>query len=79
MALLELKNITKTYTGEVSVEVLKQIDLKVPAGEFISIMGPSGSGKTTMLNLVATLDQPTSGSVIINGAQPLTLPKTTAC
>ena len=75
MALLELKNITKTYTGEVSVEVLKQIDLKVPAGEFISIMGPSGSGKTTMLNLVATLDQPTSGSVIINGAQPLTLPK----
>ena len=42
MALLELKNITKTYTGEVSVEVLKQIDLKVPAGEFISIMGPSG-------------------------------------
>lgn len=65
MALLELKNITKTYAGEVSVEVLQQIDLKVPEGEFISIMGPSGSGKTTMLNLVATLDKPTAGSVII--------------
>ena len=38
MALLELKNITKTYAGEVSVEVLQQIDLKVPEGEFISIM-----------------------------------------
>lgn len=38
MALLELKNVSKTYTGEVSVEVLQQIDLKVPEGEFISIM-----------------------------------------
>ena len=75
MALLELKNIHKTYTGEVSVDVLQQIDLKVPEGEFISIMGPSGSGKTTMLNLVATLDQPTSGTVIIKGEQPLTLSK----
>ncbi|MIV58250.1 ABC transporter ATP-binding protein [Listeria monocytogenes] len=75
MALLELKNITKTYAGEVSVEVLQQIDLKVPEGEFISIMGPSGSGKTTMLNLVATLDKPTAGSVIIKGEQPLELSK----
>ncbi|WP_312497523.1 ABC transporter ATP-binding protein [Enterococcus sp.] len=75
MALLELKNIHKTYTGEVSVDVLQHIDLKVPEGEFISIMGPSGSGKTTMLNLVATLDQPTSGTVIIKGEQPLTLSK----
>lgn len=75
MALLELKNVSKTYTGEVSVEVLQQIDLKVPEGEFISIMGPSGSGKTTMLNLVATLDKPTSGSVIIKGEQPLELSK----
>lgn len=75
MALLELKNVSKTYTGEVSVEVLQQIDLKVPEGEFISIMGPSGSGKTTMLNLVATLDKPTSGSVILKGEQPLELSK----
>ena len=75
MALLELKNVSKTYTGEVSVEVLQQIDLKVPEGEFISIMGPSGSGKTTMLNLVATLDKPTSGSVIIKGEKPLELSK----
>ena len=75
MTLLELKNINKTYTGEIAVDVLKQIDLHVPEGEFISIMGPSGSGKTTMLNLVATLDRPTSGSLLIKGIEPLTLSK----
>ncbi len=67
------KCIETPYSGKCLLRFYKQIDLKVPEGEFISIMGPSGSGKTTMLNLVATLDKPTSGSVILKGEQPLEL------
>lgn len=70
MALLELKNVSKTFSGEQPTRVLTNVDLKVPKGEFVSIMGPSGSGKTTLLNLIATLDKPTGGTVLINGEQP---------
>lgn len=70
MALLEIKHLVKNYDGEVTVEVLKGIDLKIQKGEFVAIMGPSGSGKTTLLNCIATLDAPTSGSVVLEGENP---------
>ena len=62
--MIELKNITKRYE---SVEVLKDVDLRVEKGEFVSILGPSGSGKSTLLNIVAGLLTPTKGEVIVDG------------
>jgi NitT/TauT family transport system ATP-binding protein len=69
---LELKNLRKTYTdgsGEASVEALSTINLTVRQGEFLSVVGPSGCGKSTMLRIIAGLEQPTTGSVCINGEQ----------
>lgn len=74
MAILEFKNIKRTYkTKCVVTEVLKGIDFSVEAGEFVAIMGESGAGKTTLLNVIATFDKPTSGSVILNGKEISTL------
>ncbi|WP_314066930.1 ABC transporter ATP-binding protein [uncultured Vagococcus sp.] len=75
MALLEIKDLSKVYQGPVPYEALKKIDLKVQVGEFVSIMGPSGSGKTTLLNMIATLDKPTGGIVLIKGNNPHELSK----
>jgi putative ABC transport system ATP-binding protein len=67
-ALVTLRNVTKSYVrGKQKVEVLHGVDLAIDAGEFLALMGPSGSGKTTLLNLVAGLDQPTSGEVAVAG------------
>lgn len=69
-AIIEAVNLGKTYkTGSVEVEVLKNIDLKVDKGEFVSIMGPSGSGKSTLLYLIGGLDKPTSGNIRIKGQE----------
>ena len=65
--LLEVRGIRKTYGERVITEVLKGIDLTLAAGEFCALTGPSGSGKTTLLNLVGLLDQPSSGSILIEG------------
>ncbi|HEX4355455.1 MAG TPA: ABC transporter ATP-binding protein [Polyangiales bacterium] len=66
--MIELRSVTKTYgSGDTQVEALKQVDLSIAAGEFVSIMGPSGSGKSTLLNLVSALDTPTSGQIAIDG------------
>ena len=67
-AILEVKNLKKSFiNGDIEVEVLKGIDLVVKKGEFISLMGESGSGKSTLLYQIGSLDNPTSGSVLING------------
>ncbi len=58
----------KRYTrGKQSIEVLHQLNLDIPAGEFLALMGPSGSGKTTLLNLIGGLDRATEGEVIVAG------------
>jgi putative ABC transport system ATP-binding protein len=67
-ALVSLRNVTKSYVrGKQKVEVLHGVDLEIRPGEFLALMGPSGSGKTTMLNLIAGLDQPTSGELAVAG------------
>lgn len=65
--ILQIQNLKKIY-GEKgnSVEALKNINISVERGEFIAVMGASGSGKSTLLNCIATIDSPTSGSIILN-------------
>ncbi len=64
--MIEMENITKVYRmGEVKLEALKEISLRIEAAEFISIMGPSGSGKSTLLNIIGCLDTPTAGSYLL--------------
>ncbi len=68
MPILEALGITKTIdTGSHRVEILRGIDLEMPAGQFVAIMGASGSGKSTLLGLLAGLDTATSGRVVIDG------------
>jgi len=68
--IITTKRLCKTYSlGEVKVEVLKDINLVIKEGEFVSIMGPSGSGKSTLLYLLGGLDKPTSGSVRVKGKE----------
>ena len=68
MPILEATGITKTIdTGTHRVEILRGVDLELPPGQFVAIMGASGSGKSTLLGLLAGLDTPTSGKVIIDG------------
>lgn len=69
-AIIEAQGLNKTYKlGSLDVEVLKDINLTIDQGEFVSIMGPSGSGKSTLLYLIGGLDKPTSGSVKIKGSE----------
>lgn len=66
--IIRLRGVTKIYRrGEVEVPVLSELDLDVPAGEFLALMGPSGSGKSTILNLVSGIDSPTTGEVVVAG------------
>lgn len=70
MALLEVKNVKKIYTtrfGGNKVEALRDVNFSVEPGEYVAIMGESGSGKSTLLNILAQLDCPTSGKVILSG------------
>lgn len=68
--MLEVQNLKKVYGNEIKYEALKGINLTVQDGEFIGIMGPSGSGKSTLLNLLATIDSPTDGEILLNGKNP---------
>ena len=66
--LVELQRVEKVFhRGSEDIHVLMNLDLTVPAGQFLALMGPSGSGKTTLLNLIGGLDRPTNGSVTISG------------
>lgn len=68
--MIEVSRLTKSYaTPAGPVPVLRDLDLRVAAGESAAIVGPSGSGKTTLLNLLGALDQPTSGSLRVDGAE----------
>lgn len=70
--MLELNKVGKTYPNTVK-ETLKDIDLTINDGEFICVVGPSGCGKTTLLNLVAGLEKPSSGEILLDGV-PITAP-----
>ncbi|EHK73607.1 phosphonate-transporting ATPase [Sinorhizobium meliloti CCNWSX0020] len=66
--LISLQDVSKTYfNGDIAVEVLHHISLDIEAGEFVAIIGQSGSGKSTLMNILGCLDQPTSGSYLIEG------------
>lgn len=66
--MIELQAVSKTYyAGELEIPVLKNIDLVVNEGEYVSIMGPSGSGKSTLMNIIGCLDLPTEGVYRLNG------------
>lgn len=66
--IVDLRGVTKRYQkGRERVEVLKELDLQVAAGDFAALMGPSGSGKTTLLNLIGGLDHPTAGEIHVSG------------
>lgn len=74
MNLLEVTAINKTYgTGDTAVHALKNVSFSVPKGEFVAIVGESGSGKSTLLNMIGALDLPTSGKVLIDGSEPLSM------
>jgi putative ABC transport system ATP-binding protein len=66
-AVIEVKGLNKIYEGAVPVKAVNGIDLVISEGEFTALKGPSGCGKTTLLNLLGGLDQPNSGSIIIDG------------
>ena len=70
MPILEVMNLKKTYTtrfGGNQVQALKNVNFSVENGEYTAIMGESGSGKTTLLNILAALDRPTGGTVLLDG------------
>src|SRR5215471_8549804 len=75
--LIEIDHVEKVYRrDQITVPVLNDINLKVPKGEFVALMGPSGSGKTTLLNLIAGIDSPTRGRIVIGGRDIATMSQT---
>ncbi len=78
MSILEVRDLKKVYTsrfGTQQVEALRRVSFSVERGEYVAVMGESGSGKTTLLNLLAALDRPTGGSVLLDGVDTASLPE----
>lgn len=76
MSLLEIKKLKKIYStrfGGNQVQALSDVYFSVEKGEYVAIMGESGSGKTTLLNIIAALDKPTSGEVVLNGISSINI------
>jgi|GEM_PF-1818958 len=72
--LISVRGITKEFRrGKQTVYALRDIDLDIYDGEYLSIMGPSGSGKSTLFNMVGALDRPTAGAVVVGGVSLETL------
>ncbi len=70
MALVELKNVCRSFRkGEETITPLDDVTLEIHEGDFVSLMGPSGTGKSTLLNLVAGIDRPDSGSITVAGTE----------
>ena len=71
---ITLSNVSKSFhIGTASVVAVKAVDLRIPQGQFISVLGPSGCGKSTLLRMLASLDEPTTGQVSVWGARPADL------
>ncbi|HCS55088.1 MAG TPA: ABC transporter ATP-binding protein, partial [Planctomycetaceae bacterium] len=70
MALVEIRNLSKSFSkgGEV-IFPLKDVDLDIEQGDFVSLMGPSGTGKSTLLNLISGIDKPDQGTIVVDGVE----------
>ena len=68
---IDIKDLSLTFeTSDGPVHALSNISLEIEAGDFVSFIGPSGCGKTTLLRVIAELEQPTGGSITVNGVSP---------
>ena len=73
MAIIQLSGVNKIYrTDKIETMALENVNISIEKGEFVSIMGPSGCGKSTLLNIIGLLDEPTSGTVKIDGTEAST-------
>ena len=76
-SLIEVQNVSKSYRRDsLEIPVLRNITLSVAEGDFVAFMGPSGSGKTTLLNLIAGIDKPTEGKILVAGVEVTELSET---
>jgi putative ABC transport system ATP-binding protein len=73
-SIISIRNLSKSYFRDsIEIPVLQNISMEIGAGEYLALMGPSGSGKTTLLNLIAGIDRPNAGSILVNGTDVPTL------